>query len=164
MIESSRDGLLCLHVSTMRIRKNQCVSCSSFAIHVGSAMQLRSAEGFVLMFPKLGDLGVPPKNYRWFIDGFSWIFHCTSIQLLGYPYGNPARVELRLVVAFSDARLLARLVFYGDLSEGEEREAKIATVALQVDSCWQDFVYVYVWLCMFMYVYCTHIQIKMYGY
>ena len=37
--------------------------------------------------------------------------------------------ELRLVVAFSDARLLARLVFYGDLSEGEEREA------LQVDSC-----------------------------
>ena len=99
-------------------------------------------------FLNWGIWGYPPKNpFIMFIDGFSWIFHYTSIQLLGYPYGNP---ELRLVVAFSDARLLARLVFYGDLSEGEEREAKIATVALQVDSCWQDIVYVYVCLCMFI--------------
>lgn len=43
-------------------------------------------------------------------------FQCTR------PYSIVASWP-RLVVALSDARLLARLVFYGELSEGTEREA-----------------------------------------
>ena len=54
-----------------------------------------------------------------------WIRKCLW-HAMAHVFSSPATIIAswpRLVVALSDARLLARLVFYGELSEGTEREA-----------------------------------------
>lgn len=54
-----------------------------------------------------------------------WIRKCLW-HAMAHVFSSPGTIIAswpRLVVALSDARLLARLVFYGELSEGTEREA-----------------------------------------
>lgn len=145
----------------MRIRKKSvcvCVSCSSFAIHVGIAMQLRSAEGFVLMFPKLGDLGVPPKNpFIMFIDGFSMIFMDFPLYkhpAIGVPLWKPrAEVSrcLQRCSAPGSPGLLWRPL-WGRRERGQNSNCGLPSWQLLTGYC--------VCLCMFMHVYCTRIHIK----